>query len=83
MFEDKKEAEKVKDLIKTKRKALVGKYLNILLKEIGETIYYNSTIEVSELIFEKIQNDNHLHPNDKELIINLDPRDIQILLSFS
>ncbi len=47
-----------------------------------QDIYYLSTIEVASLVHKKINEDSELNKADQELVNELSPRDIQILLSY-
>lgn len=64
------------DLKVERQKEVLNKMLNEVSKQ--KESYYLSTIEVAEIIHNKI---SELNINDKELVESLSPRDIQILLS--
>jgi len=52
----------------------------LILKD--ETLYYTPTIDICHLLHERIQN-GQLSKTQRELLIDLSPRDIQIFLSYS
>lgn len=56
--------------------------LNKMLKDFQNEFYYTSTIEIANLLHKKIHQDNSLSRQNFELIKDLSPDDIQILLSF-
>ena len=47
-----------------------------------ESIYYLSTIEIASLIHEEISKCELINKQDQEIVKDLGPRDIQILLSY-
>ncbi len=47
-----------------------------------ESIYYLSTIEISSLIHEEINKCEFINKEQQEIVKDLSPRDIQILLSY-
>ncbi|MFW2541434.1 hypothetical protein ACN2XU_02245 [Primorskyibacter sp. 2E107] len=72
--------DKRKDLDAEKRKLLLER----LLREVGRDnpdLYYRSTSDIAQLIFNHVESAAMLHPEERALVKGLSPRDIAVLLS--
>lgn len=58
------------------------KIINEMLGSFQNELYYTPTIEIANLIYEKIHNNTKLNTKNYELVKELSPEDIKILLSF-
>ncbi len=64
---------------------LQKQYIEKLIEELmlkDETLYYTPTVDICHLLFQRIQN-GQLNKDQRELLIDLSPKDIQIFLSYS
>ncbi len=71
--------EKEKDLVHSKRKALINKILSELSVE-HRDLYYLPTVEISALVQERVAS-GKLSKEDTELLNGLSIQDIQVLMS--
>ena len=73
---------KKEELLIEKQKIVIDKIVNHL-STLGQSLYYEPTINICHEIYNIIHNEKFLKQKDKEAVIKLDSKDIQVLLSYN